>query len=107
MTNEKNYTVSEVSELLNVSEHTLASWYRWEKRRLADGLVESNYLPEPIRDATKRGKPRFWTDEMVKELADYKSTIIIGRNGVNGMYSNPLHKQTKKYKKSHGLLDNE
>ena len=107
MTNEKGYTVSEVSNMLNVSEHTLASWYRWERKRLGDGTIKHHYLPEPLRDTETRGRPRIWTKEMVEELMEYKSTIIVGRNGINGLYSNPMHKQTKKYKKSHGLLDTE
>lgn len=91
------FNLKAVCEQLKISQYTLANWYRYEHIKVARG--EQPYLPEPIRDENERGKPRYWTEEMVNELKDYKSKIIVGRNGVYGEFSNPYHFETKKYKK--------
>ena len=42
-----------------------------------------------------------------RNLKEFKKNIVVGRNGVYGMYSNPLYKETKKYKKSIENVDKE
>lgn len=100
MSNEKMFNANEVCAELNITFWTLRNWYQWESLALREGNISSKYLPEPIRDCTKKGKPRLWTESMIEALKNYKSTIVTGRNGVYGVYTNPSHKNTKKYKKS-------
>ena len=100
MQNEKFYNASQVCEKLGITIYTLTNWYNWQRKGLRDGLCKTPYLPEPIRQQNVKGKPRMWTDEMIKKLAEYQKGIVTGRNGSYGMYSNPYYKETKKYKKS-------
>lgn len=101
------YSAYEICKELNITIYTLSNWYRWEKKQIKEGLVEQAYLPEPIRIPNVKGKPRRWDSNMLKQLKKYKEHIVIGRNGVYGVYSNPLYKETKKYKKSVESVANE
>lgn len=107
MTNEKMYSANEICEELNISSFTLTNWYIWEKRLIKDGDISEPYLPQPIRVSNLKGRPRQWTAEMLEQLKDYKSKIVLGRNGIYGKYSNPMHEETKKYKKSLESVDSE
>lgn len=104
MSNNKNYRAVDVCNELGISIWTLTNWYSWEAKRIKAGLVEKNYLPKPIRLVNEKGKPRVWTEDMLNALREYKNSIVIGRNGVYGIYSNPNHKDTMKYKKSEETL---
>lgn len=99
MNKEVYYSINEVCEQLGITIWTLKNWYSWEKKRIEEGICEK-YLPTPIRMNNTKGRPNFWTKDMLEELRDYQNTIIMGRNGNYGMYTNPTHKETKKYKKS-------
>lgn len=107
MSNEKLYSADEICKELNITIYTLSNWYRYQRKQLKEGLVKEPYLPEPITLPNVKGKPRRWTLSMVKQLKDYKKHIVMGRNGVYGIYSNPLYKETKKYKKSIENIDKE
>lgn len=100
MKNEKKYSVNEICEALNISTFTLRHWYDLQMKQIKDGLIEKEYLPSPERDVTMKGRPRYWTDKQLKQLKEYQSSITYGRNGIYGVYSNPNHKETKKYKNS-------
>ena len=99
MSENKTYSQTELCEELNISTHTLTHWYSLEAVQLKEGLITEKYLPEPIRISDRRGKPRVWTQEMVDALRTYQSKIVTGRNGIYGAYSNPNHKNTRKYQK--------
>ena len=107
MSNEKMYTADEICAELNISSFTLQHWYNLQSVQIKDGLITEKYLPEPIRVQTMRGKPRRWTEEMLNELRKYKEGIVIGRNGIYGIYTNPNYKETKKYKNPVESIDNE
>ena len=107
MINEKTYTADEICELLNISKFTFQHWYDLQSKQIRDGLITEKYLPEPIRLEGMRGKPRRWTDKMVNTLRKYKEGIVIGRNGIYGVYTNPNYKNTKKYKNPVSSIDNE
>jgi hypothetical protein len=94
MLSEKYYTAEDVCKRLKISMHTLTNWYYWEKSKIKKGEISKPYLPEPERDLTKRGNPRLWTYKMVKQLEKYKASIVIGRNGNYGEFTNPLHKKS-------------
>lgn len=83
------YDKREVCEILGISDYTLDTWYLWETKEIRNKAVEQNYLPIPIKDRSKKGCPRRWTEEMVIELKDYQKGIVRGRNGKYGKYSNP------------------
>lgn len=100
MNNDKKYSVTEICEILNISAFTLRHWYDLQTKQKNDGLIETDYLPIPNRDTTMKGRPRYWTGEQLQKLQEYQSSITYGRNGIYGAYSNPNHKETKKYKKS-------
>lgn len=97
MSNKKVYRIDEVCKELNVSVHTLQKWYQWESRSLIEGTITERYLPVPEKLMNERGKPKIWTSSQIKELKKYASSIVVGRNGKYGRYTNPLHKQTKRY----------
>ena len=83
------YSRNEVSQMLGISDFTLDNWYMWEAKELKSGEVEERYLPVPEKDRTKKGCPRRWTFEMVKDLMEFQSGIVRGRNGRYGKYTNP------------------
>lgn len=98
MNNEKLLTETEICEKLNISHWTLKTWYLWESRDIKAG--GERYLPVPIKLTNLKGQPKRWTNDMLKDLKKFKESIVKGRNGVHGAYSNPVHFETKKYKKS-------
>lgn len=107
MVENKLLNLNEVCVLLNISPHTLKTWYNWESKQLKQNLICERYLPIPQKMEHTKGQPRMWTGEMVDELKEFKEHIVTGRNGKFGMYSNPNHKETKKYKQSIASIDNE
>lgn len=107
MKNEKVYRANEICEELKITDFTLANWYNWENKQLKQGLITERYLPQPLIVEHEKGRPRIWTQEMLEQLKEHKSKIITGRNGIYGMYSNPNHFSTRKYKKSIEGLDKE
>ena len=100
MTNEKIYRADEICKKLGISSWTLSNWYRYESKQLKSGEITEHYLPIPERIMSEKGKPRVWTAEMLKQLKDYQSKVVVGRLGVYGKYSNPNYFNTRKYKKS-------
>lgn len=107
MNETKLYSSDEVCKILGVSSFTLSNWYNWESKQLKEGLVTEKYLPQPVKLEHQKGKPRRWTEAMVEKLKEYKQNIVIGRNGIYGMYSNPNHSETIKYKKSEKTVEGE
>lgn len=93
------YDRKETAEKVGVSVWTLRTWYLWQNKRLKNNDISEPYLPKPKVIPNRKGNPRGWTDEMIEALKKYKETIVLGRNGMFGDLSNPLHKETKKYKK--------
>ncbi len=95
MSNEKTYRINDVCKELGISVHTIQKWYQWERYALEDGSAKKHYLPQPQKLMDQRGKPKFWTEAQLKELKKYKDSIVVGRYGKYGKYSNPLHKEDK------------
>ena len=106
MSNEKLYRADEVCKELNISSYTISNWYNWERKQLKGGVVDKPYLPKPIRMEHTKGSPRCWTYAMIEELRNFQKTIVTGRNGIYGVYSNPYYKDTKKYKNSVNSVEN-
>lgn len=93
MSNEKKFNYDQTAEQLNVSRHTLKTWYLWESRQLREGSITERYLPRPHIEPNKRGNPRYFTTEDIKALKKYQKTIVVGRKGKYGRFSNPNHKE--------------
>lgn len=88
----REYKFDEVVKKLGITGYTLNNWYRYEKKELLAGEIDKPYLPQPSRDNTAIGRPRIWTEEQVKQLKAYAKSVVVGRNGKFGKYSNPHHK---------------
>lgn len=91
------YNAQEICKKLKISIYTLRNWYYWERKKISEGIIDKEYLPKPKICENTKGRPRVWDEKMLDELKYYQKGIVTGRNGVNGVYSNPYHKKTKKY----------
>lgn len=80
---------NDVCNILGISQYTIVSWYRWQKKQLDNGEVSEEYLPRPKQQENVKGRPLMWSLEMLEELKKYQETIVKGRNGVYGKYTNP------------------
>lgn len=88
---DKLLNVSEVSLLIGSSIQTIASWYRWK------ALHPDHELARVIPDFKRVGnrRTRYWTQDDVWKLIEFKNNIPQGRNGVMGDV-------TQKYVKKRG-----
>lgn len=93
MSNEKKFNYDQAAMELNISRHTLKTWYIWEARQLKEGSITEHYLPRPHIDTGKRGNPRYFTARDIRDLKKFQSTIVVGRKGKFGRFSNPNHKE--------------
>lgn len=93
MQNNNLLNAKELCEKLNISSYTLANWYRWENKMIREGLITERYLPRPVIDYSKRGAPRYWDNDMLEQLKEYKKHIVVGKNGIYGKYSNVYRKK--------------
>lgn len=93
MSDEKIYLRDELCNELGISVHTLQKWYQWERYELSDGTVKQPYLPQPQQMEGLRGSPNYWTAEQLEILKKHKESMVVGRNGRYGKYSNPHHKE--------------
>ena len=93
------YNLYEVCEQLGVSTYTVKNWYMWENRLIKQQKIKKRYLPQPKKQKHTKGSPNMCDDKMIEQLKEFKANIVTGRNGIYGEFSNPYHKQTKKYKK--------
>lgn len=93
MQNNNLLNAKELCEKLNISSYTLANWYRWENKMIREGLITERYLPTPVIDYSKRGAPRYWDNDMLEQLKEYKKHIVVGKNGIYGKYSNVYRKK--------------
>lgn len=80
MSEPKLYNVQEVAMMINSSIQTIGSWYRWKN------LHPESELASIIPDYTRIGNKhtRYWTQEDIWKLLEFKQSIPQGRNGVMG-----------------------
>lgn len=95
MSTEKTFDYDQTAAALKISRHTLKTWYLWESKQLREGSITEHYLPRPHIEHNKRGNPRYFTSSDIKELKKYKETIVVGRKGKYGRFSNPNHKEVQ------------
>lgn len=72
--------VQELSMLIGSSIQTIGSWYRWKD------LNPDHELAKLIPDYTRIGnrRTRYWKQEDVWKLLEFKQKIPQGRNGIMG-----------------------
>lgn len=70
----------EVSLLVGVSIPTLNNWYRFKRENPDDGIAK--ILPDYIKESEK--SVRYWQQEDIWQLMDFKKKIVTGRNGFMG-----------------------
>lgn len=87
----KLYKAVEVALLLDISVPTLNNWYKF-KRYNPDNEM-SKLLPQPIQKAEKQ--TRYWTDEDIPKMIEFKSHIVEGRNGFMGSVTQQYCKYRK------------
>ncbi len=83
------YSKKDVCDNLGISEFTLDTWYLWESRDIKSGDVSQHYLPIPVKDKSLKGCPRRWSLDMIIDLKEFQKSIVKGRNGKYGKYTNP------------------
>ncbi len=98
MSNDKKFNYDEAAAELKISRYTLRTWYSWESKLLKEGSITERYLPEPHISSGERGMPRYFTEKDIKKLKEYKATIVVGRKGIYGKFSNPNHKEKEEVK---------
>lgn len=82
------YSKNEVCQMLGITNFTINNWYRWERKEIENGDVEKAYLPEPLKLENVKGRPLRWSLNMIEELRKYQNSIVHGRNGKYGKYTN-------------------
>ena len=80
----KLYKAGEVAFLVGISTETLNLWYRFKKQNPDNEYVQ--LLPD-IKHKKDDNKTRYWTEDDVFKLIEYKNTIPQGRNGIMGSVS--------------------
>lgn len=72
--------MEELACLVGVSVQTINIWYKW-KRHFPD-----NELAKLLPDYTQEGPrhTRYWDEDAVWRIIEFKQNIIRGRNGVMG-----------------------
>lgn len=89
----KLYKASETAMLLGITTDTLDIWYRF-KRQNPDNKY-AKMLPE-IKHKEGNQKQRFWTEDDIFRLIEYKNTIPQGRNGIMGSVTQKYVKKEDK-----------
>lgn len=98
MNDKKLFNFDEAAAELKISRYTLRTWYTWETKLLKEGSIKEKYLPIPYIASNERGMPRYFTEADIEKLKQYKGTIVVGRKGIYGKFSNPNHKEKEEVK---------
>jgi hypothetical protein len=72
--------VQELSMLIGSSIQTIGSWYRWKELNADHELAK--LIPEYARIGNRR--TRYWRQDDVWKLIEFKQKIPQGRNGIMG-----------------------
>ena len=93
--NERLLKLQEVAFLIGSSIQTISSWYRW--RDLNPDHERAKLLPDYVRIGNKN--TRYWKQDDVWKLVEFKRTIPQGKRGVMGEVT---QKYVKKTGRRHG-----
>lgn len=83
--------IEEVAVILGCSTQTINYWYRWKKENPDSEFAKM--LPDFIQEGNRQ--TRFWKQEDVKYLAEFKNTIPQGRNGILGSITQKYYHKNK------------
>lgn len=81
-TNYELISATKVTQMLDISAHTLNSWYQFYNDESLEKPEDMPKLPEYIQERP-RG-PRFWKSNDIKALQEFKEWVPKGRGGVMG-----------------------
>ena len=81
MADEKLFKVAEVAMMINSSIQTINGWYRWKKEH-PDHQLAIDFLPDYKRVGNKG--TRYWTQQDVWKLKQFKQSIPQGCKGIMG-----------------------
>lgn len=70
----------EVALLVDISVPTLNNWYVYKRNNPDDKMAQ--LLPDPIQQTNRQ--TRYWREEDISKLIEFKSKIVWGRNGFMG-----------------------
>lgn len=94
MSDQRLYKAVEVALLLDVSVPTIRNWYYFKRSNPDNEMAK--LLPDPIQKSARQ--TRYWTEEDITKLIEFKSKIVTGRNGFMGAITQPYGKAHKKEK---------
>ena len=84
--------IEEVALLVNTSTQTINNWYRWKKLNPNHELAK--LLPDYIQEGPRQ--TRYWKKADVWTIAEFKSSIPHGRNGILGEITQKSARANKK-----------
>ena len=87
--------LSDVAYLVGVSNETINIWYRFKKENPDNEYAK--LLPE-ITHLEDNKRINYWTEEDVYKIAEFKTAIPKGRNGILGSVTRRYVKDSKHYK---------
>lgn len=76
----QQYRIEQVAAKIGVSSATIYSWYLWKKSNPDSELAE--LLPKYVQNGQKA--IRYWNDDDIEKLKQFKNSIVHGRNGIMG-----------------------
>lgn len=98
MANGKLLNANETALMVGISVQTLASWYRWK------ALHPDHQLAALLPDFTRIGnrRTRYWTQENIWSLIEFRQSIPRGKNGIMGDVTQMYCKTSKRRKERKG-----
>lgn len=87
----KLYRAVEVALLLDISVPTLNNWYKFKRYEPDNEMCK--LLPDPIQKAPKQ--TRYWQEEDIPKMIEFKSKIVTGRKGFMGSVTQAYVKYKK------------
>lgn len=80
MLSERLLKAEEVSLLVGISIPTLNNWYRFKRENPDD--ENAKVLPDYEKESEKA--TRYWKQDDIWRLIDFKNRVVIGRKGIMG-----------------------
>ena len=100
--NVEKLRIEEVAIFIGTSVNTINSWYRFKKQYPDDEYAKM--IPDFERGGGERGI-RYWNQESIEQLIDFKNKRPKGRKGVMGAVTQKYVKKEKKHGKENCITD--
>lgn len=88
--------IEEVAIRIGVSVNTVNSWYRFKKQNPDDEYAKM--LPDYTQEGGDRSV-RYWTEQDIDKLLEFKNKRPTGRNGVMGIVTQKYVKKENRHGK--------